>query len=325
MAQDMSEVRKKIAILGATSNIAKSLILNYYEDPDAELFLFTTSMVALNSFLSNNLSDSGKNHKHNQYDGYDGFRGNMYDVIINCIGPGTLRDGKGCYTDYFTLTEKFDNLVIEHLCRDNGDALYICFSSGAIYGRELSSPATVDSVNGIVVNKIMPIDYHSIARLNSESKHRAYDWLNIVDFRIFSYFSRYSQLSDGYFITELVDCITKNKIFITDHNDMSRDYIHPSDLLQIINKCISIRNINNKFDAISLKYTTKYEILARFSEKYGLKYEFCDSSINSGATGHKKMYCSSCNCASAIGYNPRYTSIDSLLTEAGYLLSRIKV
>lgn len=47
----MEELNKKIAILGATSHIAKGLIYNFNKEEANELFLFARSIDRLQGFL----------------------------------------------------------------------------------------------------------------------------------------------------------------------------------------------------------------------------------------------------------------------------------
>jgi nucleoside-diphosphate-sugar epimerase len=211
-------------------------------------------------------------------------------------------------------------LVIEYLL-ENPDTLYISISSGAVYGRELSTPANEDTVNHISVNHITTDDYYAIARLNAETKHRAFGNLRIVDLRVFSYFSRFIDLTDGYFITEIMDCILNEKVLVTDDVNIVRDYVHPEDLFLMIRRCMGAGKINKAFDAISSKPAEKREILDYFSLEYGLKYEISRFLGHASATGSKNIYCSDYNSASCIGYEPTFSSMDAIEQESKYILT----
>jgi nucleoside-diphosphate-sugar epimerase len=312
-----------IAILGSTSHIAKGLIYQFLWSRGFKLHLFTRSPNRLRGFLGS----VGKSTDHDYviHEGYDDFIKCHYDVLINCVGVGTWNKHLGDFTAYFTVTEKYDNLAIRYLCDTTSAAIYISLSSGAIYGNGHSAPVKEDTLNPIRVNHMAPEDYYGIARLNAEAKHRAFHRLRIVDLRVFSYFSRFIDLTDGYFMTDLLDCILKKKVLVTDSVNMVRDYLHPEDLFSMILKCIHADEINAAFDVFSAKPVRKNQILNYFSSQYGLKYEIRESLIKKSATGSKSIYCSKYNGASQTGYIPKFTSMETLKEESKYILSKTDV
>jgi nucleoside-diphosphate-sugar epimerase len=258
------------------------------------------------------------------YEGYEDFRDPPHDVLINCVGTGTHRKLQGDFTPYFTVTEKYDNMAIGYLSARNPNALYISFSSGAVYGRDHRAPMEEDSLNCVRVNRLAPEDYYGIVRLYAEAKHRAFAHLNIIDLRLFAYFSRFIDLADGYFMTEIMDCILNRKVFETDTTNMVRDYLHPDDLFRMILRCMGRMHagkINGAFDVCSAKPAEKTAILDYFTSEYGLKCKFSPSLKNSSATGFKSIYCSDNTLASEIGYAPESSSMDTLAGEAEYILN----
>lgn len=309
----------KIAILGSTSHIAKGLINNFLNGGEVSWHLYTRSPDKVRSFLDAIGKSPGKNCV--IHEGYKNFTKFSHDVIINCIGVGTLNKLRGNYTNYFMVTEEYDNLVIGYLHNNCPNALYISLSSGAVYGREFSAPVEENTVNSIKVNHVTNEDYYSIARLNSEAKHRAFKDLNIVDLRIFSYFSRFIDLADNYFITEVLDCILNKKVLVTDNVNIVRDYVHPEDLFSIIRKCMDAGKINVAFDVTSAKPAEKREILDYFLLEYGLKYEIGRSLSHVSATSSKNIYCSKYNKALGIGYKPKFSSMDTIKQESKYILN----
>jgi nucleoside-diphosphate-sugar epimerase len=310
----------KVAILGSTSHIAKGLINNFLQSGRFRLHLYTRSSDEVRSFLG----AIGKSPDKDCviHEGYMNFIKSSYDVIINCVGVGTLNKLRGNYTDYFMVTEKYDNLVIECLRSNCPDALYISFSSGAVYGREFSVPVEENTTNSIRVNHIATEDYYGVARLNAEAKHRSFKNLKIVDLMIFSYFSRFIDLTDGYFITEAMGCILNKKVFVTDNVNIIRDYVHPQDLFSIIRKCMDAGKINVAFDVTSAKPVEKREILDYFSSVCGLKYEISQFLNHVSPTGSKNVYCSNYNNAARIGYKPAYSSMDTIKEESKYIINQ---
>ena len=309
-----------IVIMGATSHIAKGLIDKFLRDGDDHMYLFSRSLNKIQQFLD--MIGSPGNDAYSVCTDYQAFPSFSYDVIINCVGVETRNKHNCDFTRYFTVTEEFDGLAIGYLQKRNPDALYISFSSGAVYGRGFPSAAEESSVNSLPVNQVVPEDYYGIVRINAEAKHRAHSDLRIIDLRIFSYFSRYINLADGYFITDVMEAILHNKGLVTESTNIVRDYLHPEDLFAMIIKCIHAGKINQAFDVNSSRPVAKQEILDYFSSEYGLKYEKRCFSENASATGAKSKYYSTCNRASQIGYTPRFSSMDALKDEATHILGR---
>lgn len=309
---------RKIAILGSTSHIAKGLVNNFLQYGGFSLHLYTRSPDKVRGFLG----AIGKSPDKDCiiHEGYRNFMKFFHDVIINCVGVGTLNKPGNKYSDYFMVTEKYDNLAIGYLCNSCPDTLYITFSSGAIYGREFSAPVEENTMNSIRVNHIAKEDYYAIARLNAEAKHRAFNGLRIVDLRIFSYFSRFIDLTDGYFITEVIDSILNMKVLATNNVNIVRDYVHPEDIYSIIRKCMDAGKLNVAFDVISAKPVEKREILDYFSSVYALKYEISQSLSRVSTTGSKNIYYSNYNNAVCIGYKPVFNSMDAIKEESKHIL-----
>lgn len=309
-----------VAILGSTSHIAKGLINNFLQREDVCLHLYTRSPENFLSFLDS--IGKSPNKCCVIHDNYEDFTKCFYDVIINCVGVGTASKLSGNYSRYFTVTEEYDNLAIGYVRDMCPDALYISFSSGAVYGRELAAAAEENTAHCIRVNHIATHDYYAIARLNAEAKHRAFTHLNIVDLRIFSYFSRFIDLTDGYFITDAMNSILNKKTLVTDAVNIIRDYVHPADLFSIIKKCMDTGKINAALDVISAKPASKKEILDYLSQEYGLQYEIGQSVSNTSATGAKNIYCSNYNNASCLDYQPAFSSMDAIKGESKHIINR---
>ncbi len=306
---------KRIAILGATGHLAKGLIYRFSRQKRSKVFLFARSLERLDDFL-NQIEHHELFHRYK----FSEFSNHHYDVIINCVGVGTPLKVKKSGADIFKLTEYFDNLIIGYLFKHPG-ALYINFSSGAVYGTNFVQPVKETSQAKWNINKISELDYYGIAKFNSEAKHRALKALNIVDLRIFNYFTRYIELGAKYLITEMISCLIKEREFLTDRSNIMRDYIHPQDLFTLVEECISKGNINTVFDAYSLKPITKFEILNYFKSKYGLKYTIKVNLKTANGTGTKEKYYSNNKKAKGIGYNPRFSSLDCIVQESDKIIS----
>ncbi|MDO8733987.1 MAG: NAD-dependent epimerase/dehydratase family protein, partial [Elusimicrobiota bacterium] len=286
---------KKIAILGATGHIAKGLICNFSKSRYKNVFLFARSLSRLQCFLDKiNCKYKWKKN------GFDKFNKYNYDVIINCVGLGTPSKLKEAISDVFGLTERFDNMIIEYLA-GHPITLYINFSSGAVYGTDFSDPTDDSTFSKWNINNIKESDYYGIAKLNSEAKHRVLKNFNIVDLRIFNYFSRFMELDTKYLLGEIILCLKNREVFKTDKKNITRDFIHPMDLFSLVEKCIARNKINDVFDAYSKKQITKFEILEYFKKNYGLKYMVKKNVNVSSITGNKDKYYSKSRKAGKIG------------------------
>jgi len=177
-----------------------------------------------------------------------------------------------------------------------------------------------NSVNALQVNRLALEDSYGIVRIHAEAKHRAHSDLRIADLRVFSYFSRHINLTDGYFITDVLQAILKKQVLITDDSNMVRDYLHPDDLFSMILKCVQAGRINQAFDVGSAAPVSKQEILDYFVAEYGLKYERREVRESASATGRKSNYYSRYDAAARIGYSARFCSMDTIRQEAEYIL-----
>ncbi|MCX6727155.1 MAG: NAD-dependent epimerase/dehydratase family protein, partial [Candidatus Shapirobacteria bacterium] len=244
----------RIAILGATGHIAKGLIENFISDTSHQLFLFSRSLASFNGYpveLPEKRVTTLTNDSFGQY---------KYDAVINCVGVGDPQKVKELSGQIFSITEKFDRLVLNYLiqypkCR------YINFSSGAVYGKEIDDIISEQSMLKLAVNNIGDKDYYAIAKLNSEAKHRSFPELTIVDIRVFSYFSRYINLNAKFLITEILSSILEKKVFLTDSNDIIRDFIGPKDLFNLVDLCLKHPgHLNMALDVYSKKPVKKMQI-----------------------------------------------------------------
>lgn len=308
---------KNIAILGATSHIAKGLIYNFSRGGGNTLFLFARSHDRVKTFLK---CVDRKDNIHLKE--FHELNHDSYDVLINCVGVGSPVKLANTVSQIIPLTETFDNLILEYL-KGRPDALYVNFSSGAAYGTDFSSPAIETTSAKWHINNITPEEYYGIAKLYSETKHRAQKDFRIVDLRIFGYFSRFIDLDANFLLTEILTCVKSGGHFETSPMNITRDYLHPQDLFSLVNTCINKAMINDAYDAYSIKPATKMEILDYFSREYGLKYTIHDKQVTPGPTGFKDNYYSLNKKAESLGYFPKFTSMDTISQEAKNILNQI--
>ena len=314
----LKQPETRIAILGATSHIAKGLIVGLHDSGCNELSLFARSPERVQTFLT---SIGAGNSQFIKLMPFSEFTDNHYDVVINCVGIGNPAKLANELESIFTITESFDTLVLEYL-KIHRTTLYINFSSGAAYGTDFSAPVSVTSQARINANLITPSEFYGIAKINSEAKHRSMKDFNIVDLRVFGYFSRFINLEEKFLLSEIVTCIQSGKEFVTGAGNIVRDFVTPHDLLSLINACMTQKNINDVLDVYSSKPATKFEIIDHFARHHGLKYVVEDAFTSFSVTGSKDNYYSTNNKASTIGYAPQFSSIAGIENEVRYILNK---
>lgn len=306
---------KKILIIGATSYIAKGLIYFFSKHKEYELFLFARSSSRVLEF-ANSIGITSPNVTSD----LDSLSRIKCDVLINCVGigdPGKLMSAIG---KFFTVTERFDTFAIDYLL-SNLNTLYINFSSGAAYCADFNVPVDSVTTSKIQVNSIQPEHYYGITKLYGEMKHRALKELNIVDLRIFGYFSRFIDLNSRYLITEILNAIKNKRVFVTTADDIIRDYLSPEDLFCFIQQCMARGNLNDAFDLYSSSPVHKFELLEYFKKDYSLQYSILKRRLPPSATGSKNCYYSKSKKAASLGYDPKYSSLESIGKEVKHILN----
>lgn len=306
----------RIGILGATSHIAKNIILHL--EKNNVLLLFARSPELVDVFVKNEKLNSGKCKT---------FMLSMFsntlsglDAVINCIGFGTPDKVRNNSREIFAVTEYYDNLVLDYLVK-SPDTVYINFSSGAIFGTDHIAAISATTNFSIAPNDIKPSDAYRISKLNSEAKHRTYEEYSIIDIRVFSFFSRFIDLDASYLLCEMVRSILLNKPFITSRKNIIRDYIHPFDLANMVNLCFEKKMFNKAIDAFSSKSVSKDQIIKAFVERYNMKVEYTDANENISPTGLKSCYFSENKIAlNLLGYSPEFNSLESLIEETEVIL-----
>jgi nucleoside-diphosphate-sugar epimerase len=305
----------RIAILGATSHIAKNLISFFLLDLQYELFLFARNEAGVLDFLR--IIGAQRVPRILPF---EAFSSGNYEAVINCVGIADPRKQKTAGIELFRLTERYDNLALDYL-ESHEQTVYVNFSSGAVYGTAFETGVTEESAAVIAVNKIGPADYYRISKLNSEAKHRAMPCRKIIDLRVFSFFSRFVDLESGFLLCEMIRCVKEHQVFYTNATDIVRDYVAPSDLFSLVKHCLDGNRQNISLDVYSARPIRKSELIDLFKCEFGLETEV-DATSRISATGMKVSYYS-CNRAGArlVGYVPRESSLESIRTEIRTLLS----
>lgn len=304
----------RIAVLGATSQIAKDLIVYANKSSSFTFYLFARSPDTLRKWtkikgISNIFSINN----------YDAFGLDIYDVIINFVGAGNPVQIHEMGASIFDVTMHFDQMAINYI-RKKPSCLYIFMSSGAAYGTKFDNPVDSNSNAEVAINNFTPQEWYSLAKLYAECRHRALTDLPIIDLRVFNYFSCTQDINSRFLITDIIRAIINNTILYTGPNIVTRDYIHPTDFYQMIQKIINSSPTNDVVDCYSLSPVKKSEMLESMTEKFGLQYEFINNNMGFDATGLKPNYYSLNRRAGKFGFKPSLTSMEGILLEAEKIL-----
>lgn len=308
---------ERIAILGASSQIAKDLILSLAGAGRSELLLYVRDAHAAQQWQQ----ARGLRFPVMSYANYGH---EPHDAVLNFVGVGDPLRAARMGGAIFGVTQQYDDLALEQL-RLHPQRRYIFLSSGAAYGSTFLQPAAADTRASIPLNAVTPQDYYAVAKLHAECKHRSTPELAITDLRVFNYFSRTQDLDARFFITDILRAIRDDQVLRTSAADMVRDYLHPADFHQLVRRVLDAPAANRALDCYSAGAVDKRELLAQMRARFGLRYEVAAAEqapavVN--ATGAKPNYYSLNRQAAELGYQPAYSSIDGIRTESAIILGR---
>ena len=301
----------KIAIFGATSEIAKDLILSFASNDSNDLTLFARRPDIVEQWLG----FVGLEERFRTLD-FDAFDSSMkFDAILNFVGVGDLAKAQEMGAAIVEVTERYDNLALNYLTL-HPECKYIFMSSGAAYGTNFSEPATEDTQALIPINHIKADNFYAIAKILAELRHRSLFGLNIVDVRIFNYIGRTQNLNSGYLIADVINAIKNKALLLTSSENIVRDYLSPADFHQIIQKTLLAPSINTAIDCYSKSPISKFQMLSVLQDRFDLRYELSPVNVGINATGAKFNYYSLNHLAEQFGYIPSLDSITSILMAA---------
>ena len=305
----------KIAILGATSQIAQDLILSFSKNQDYIFSLFSRNVELLEKWInSENLSDKYQVQEYSEFDNHQKF-----DVIINFVGIGDPIKAQKMGSDIFKITEQYDDIALDYV-RCHKETKYIFLSSGAVYGGNYQEPVNKDTIATVDINNLKSTDWYTLAKLYAEAKHRSLSDLSIIDVRVFNYFSRTQNMDARFLITDIVRAIKNKEVFKTSADNIVRDFITPPDFYHLILSIINSKSINVALDCYTKSPISKFDLLDELEERFGLQYEAGKDANIVNATGVKFNYYSTNNNAKNIGYKPKNTSLKGVVEEIGKIV-----
>lgn len=298
----------KIAILGANGHLAKCAAWVFAQRPETELFLFSRSPSQI--VIPSDVIENGVYIRLCEYSQFNDFE---YDLIFNGVGMWDSKEQAS--NTVFQVTEYYDGIILDYQAsRPLTKSIHV--SSGAAYGGSFERPVDSETESRLELNRIKTGDYYSVAKINSETKHRAFSNLNIVDIRLFGFFSRYMSLSYAYLLSGLINAAKSGNIFYAIKDEFWRDYIHLNDFADLLWGVANAEHINTAIDVRSAKPIAKSEIIQFFVDNYGLKVQV-NEEVRLSKTGVKPYYYS---LRLNEVYTPKYSSLETLKTELAYFM-----
>jgi nucleoside-diphosphate-sugar epimerase len=300
----------RLAILGATSQIAKDLVLSFAANTDHELRLFARRPGAVKEWMSSN----GLGQKMSTSSFVDFGLEEPFDAILNFVGVGNPAQAVAMGATIFDTTLKYDEMALNYLSR-HPNCRYLFLSSGAAYGSNFEQPVDGSSRATISINHLQPQDWYAVAKLHAECRHRSLPNLPIVDIRVFNYFSHTQDMTARFFITDLLRAIQSGETFVTSSDNIVRDYIGPGDFFQLVSLILTRPPINEVVDCYTQAPVDKMTLLINMKERFGLRYEMGNAPAGVNATGVKMNYFSNNRRAEMFGYLPAKNSFQTVLDE----------
>lgn len=310
----------RIAILGATSQIAKDLVLSFSKQSNHELTLFARRPEVVTQWLAS-VSLSGR---YAVVD-FGAFSvAERFDAIFNFVGVGNPARAAAMGAAIFDVTLKYDEMALDYV-RQHPECRYIFLSSGAAYGSSFEAPVDANTKAVIAINNLQPQDWYGVAKLHAECRHRALPHLPIVDIRVFNYFSCTQDISARFLITDVLRAIRDNTVLKTSSDYIVRDFLHPSDFYNLVAALLSASAHNTAVDCYSRAPIDKPNLLAAMQEKFGLQYETTEETASVNATGSKPHYYSLNTRAADFGYQATLTSLEGIVQEMQKILHETSV
>ena len=300
----------RIAILGASSQIAKDLVLSFSRESGHDLTLFARRPDVVEKWAA----AEGLLGRHAIFDFGVFSAGGHYDALFNFVGVGNPAQAKAMGASIFDVTLKYDELALDYV-RQHPKCRYIFLSSGVAYGSSFDEPASANTKATIAINNLQPQDWYAVAKLYAECRHRALPELPIVDIRVFNYFSQTQDITARFLITDIMRAIRDQTLLKISSDYIVRDFLHPSDFHKLVSALLNAPAENVAVDCYTQAPIDKPNLLAAMHEEFDLRYEISPAVAGINATGSKPYYYSKNTRAADFGYQPSLTSLAGIRHE----------
>lgn len=297
-----------IAILGATSQIAKDLVQSCSATQEHQLTLFARNPHAVSQWLAQ-VGLAGAY----PVAGFADFAADQgFDAVLNFVGVGNPAQALAMGAAIFDVTLQYDTLALDYV-RQHPACKYIFLSSGAAYGSSFDEPADENTQATLAINHLLPQDWYAAAKLHAECRHRALQSLPIVDIRVFNYVSATQDSSAAFLTSDILRALQTRTPLATSASNIVRDYIAPADFYQLVQRILTTPATNTVVDCYTQAPVEKMAMLAAIRDRFGLDYRVADAPVGLTATGNKHKYYSINHRAQQLGYVPEKTSLENVL------------
>lgn len=300
----------RIALLGATSQIAKDLILSFLGREEHELTLYGRRPEAIFAWLAPRRG--ARHYRVADLATFDATH--PFDAIINFVGISNPAAAIDMGAGILNVTSRVDNMAMAYL-EHHPQCRYIFLSSGAAYCSKFDTPADLDTCCSIAINRLEDQDWYGLAKMHAECRHRARTKLSIVDLRVFSYFSRTQDISARFLLTDALRAIQNGTTLQTSAAQSFRDYLHPSDFHALVECVLAHPPSNAALDCYTLGEVGKWTLLDTLQRQFSLRYEIAGPEAALNATGAKPHYYSKNRQAASYKYVPSMSSLDGVIKE----------
>lgn len=305
----------KIAVLGASGQIARDYISHIRGIPNREVTAFVRS-----ESLSKTSALLGLDVRVRTYT--DPEIEDEYDLVINCVGVGNPINANLTDKSLVQIAKHFDDLALEMTAR-SPVAKYIFLSSGVSYGNNFYSPVKSTTVPKNIFDPNNPLENYARAKFEIEAGHRNIPDLHIYDARIFGYFNRSMDITSEFLMTKIAHAIVNEHLFTTSSENIVRDYSNAHDFVLMVEAIMCSPGRNMALDFYTKAPVKKFEMLEVLSEEFGLEYKIDPALHVTSPTGLKPNYFSQNYVAESLGFLPPNSALENILCELKNLIRRL--
>lgn len=307
----------RLAILGATSEIARDLINSLRIKKNYALSLFSRKPAELEVWLK----ASNPKFIPESYSLTEFSTSMEFDAILNFIGAGNPKLIAELGESFVGLTQQYDELVLDYL-KVHPHCRYIFMSSGSIFGGSFDNPIDSSTILPELNADVGSKQWYQNAKLAAEVRHRKLADTPITDLRIFNYFSHTQSIESQFLMANIARALVNQSILEVSPDPIIRDFLHPDDFCKLVVSVIEAQPANQVVDCYSKAPISKHQLLESLQSKLGLQYQFNDTLLTANPTGVKTHYYSKNIFAQKLGYKPKYTSLGGVTLELERLLGK---
>lgn len=300
----------RLAILGSTGHVGRSLAAELGARPGVELVLVARAPERARAYAERDVAGRWSVADLVALGAVEA------DALVQCAGVG---DPSRVGMAVGEVEEALDRALLGWLDAHPA-ARGVAISSGAVYDTDFAGPAgDATPLHDPRRVPATPGEAYATAKAASEARHRE-SGLPVRDLRLFSFYTRLLDPSAAFLANDIVAAIRSGSTLELGPADVERDYADPADLADLVLAAASGGGPDGAFDVYSRAPVRRSDLLARVAERWPLGYTVREDGGPVSPTGVKPAYYSVSRRAHALGYEPRFASIETLEREIGAAL-----